>query len=234
MSVGVNKKQEGSGRKKESNYGIQWKMYAILVLFLAVALVIVWFVQVNMLSYFYEVNKFNELEKISLTIGNDLKDTDSLQNAVESYANDYYELLSITNKTEELEEDFGYFIDNENLLFVARNVKVENSPVLNVVNTSYLSVQPVSVRKQTNSNYTDKSVVLNGTPLSTGISADVIRIGRSDTTNTGTAMVLYYQNASINAGGNSYNQRTLLKMVTKLPSYSGAIVYSLVKADITL
>lgn len=144
-----------------------------------------------------------------------------------NYPAEYYRLAPVTSKTKQVEEDFGYFIDNENLLFVTRNLKAENSPILNVLNTSYLGVEPVFVNRETTSSYTDKTVSVNGNTLPVGIPADVVRVGRSDTTNSGTAMVLYYQNAPVNVGAKAYNQRALLKMVTKLPSYSGAVVYSL-------
>jgi len=180
--------------------------------------------------YVYDTNVFyDSLGNATITI----KDK-SASASVLNYPAEYYRLAPVTSKTEQVEEDFGYFIDNENLLFVTRNLKAENSPLLNVLNTSYLGIEPVFVNRETTSTYTDKIVTVNGTTLPVGISSDVVRVGRSDTTNSGTAMVLYYQNASVNVGAKAYNQRALLKMVTKLPSYSGAVVYSLTNATVSI
>ncbi len=77
--------------KKRSRYGIKWKMYAILVVFIGVALGLIWFFQVQTLTYFYQANKFNELENISLLISQDIMDSERLEDIVGEHSAEYYE-----------------------------------------------------------------------------------------------------------------------------------------------
>ena len=55
-------------RPKRSRYGIRWKMYAILIAFVGVAIGVIWFFQAQTLNYFYQSNRFGELEKTALLI----------------------------------------------------------------------------------------------------------------------------------------------------------------------
>ena len=78
-------------RIKRSRYGIRWKMYAILVVFIGIAVGIVWFFQIQMLNYFYQANKFSELENISILISQELKNPDGLENITDQTSSEYYE-----------------------------------------------------------------------------------------------------------------------------------------------
>ena len=79
------------GKIKRSRYGIRWKMYAILIAFIGIAMGIIWFFQVQTLTYFYQANKFNELENISLLISQDLDNTEKLENITDKHASEFYE-----------------------------------------------------------------------------------------------------------------------------------------------
>jgi len=76
---------------KRSRYGIKWKMYAILIIFIGVVLGIIWFFQIQMLTYFYQANKFNELENISLLISTELDSPDRLEGVVGAQSSEYTE-----------------------------------------------------------------------------------------------------------------------------------------------
>ena len=84
-------------KKKRSRFGIKWKMYAILIAFIGIALGLIWFFQVQTLTYFYQANKFNELENISLLISGELKNTGSLENIADEHSTEYYEDIWICN-----------------------------------------------------------------------------------------------------------------------------------------
>ncbi len=77
--------------KKRSRYGIKWKMYAILIAFTGIALGLIWFFQVQTLTYFYQVNKFNELENISLLISGELKNDERLEDIAGEHSAEFYE-----------------------------------------------------------------------------------------------------------------------------------------------
>lgn len=47
---------------RKDKIGIKWKMYAIIVLFIAAALIFIWFFQIRMLNYFYQNIRFRDLE----------------------------------------------------------------------------------------------------------------------------------------------------------------------------
>ncbi len=83
--------------KKRSRYGIKWKMYAILIAFIGIALGLIWFFQVQTLTYFYQANKFNELENVSLLISGELKNTGALENIADEHSTEYYEDIWICN-----------------------------------------------------------------------------------------------------------------------------------------
>lgn len=76
---------------KRSRYGIKWKMYAILIVFIVVTIGIVWFFQVQMLSYFYQVNKFNELENTSLLVTQKLPEIEKAEGVADEHASEYAE-----------------------------------------------------------------------------------------------------------------------------------------------
>ncbi len=78
-------------RIKRSRYGIRWKLYVILIVFVGVALGVIWFFQVRTLTYFYQANKFNELENISLLISQELNDIERIEDIANEQSAEFYE-----------------------------------------------------------------------------------------------------------------------------------------------
>ncbi len=79
-----------SFRKNKRQIGIQWKMYAILILFIGVVVGVLWFFQVRMLHYFYQTRKLNELELCAVTVSSELGNHKALLQKTEQCASDYY------------------------------------------------------------------------------------------------------------------------------------------------
>ncbi|MBQ7383398.1 MAG: HAMP domain-containing histidine kinase, partial [Clostridia bacterium] len=79
-----------------SRLGIKWKMFAILAVFIAVVLVVIWFFQVRMLNYFYLTTKFSELENsISKIEGAMDSDGDTLRKTVFECAVENYSSICV-------------------------------------------------------------------------------------------------------------------------------------------
>ena len=70
--------------------GIKWKMYAILVVFIGIIVGVIWFFQVQMLNYFYQLTRFNELELSATAISAELRHPEKLKSMTPEYASDYY------------------------------------------------------------------------------------------------------------------------------------------------
>ena len=95
-------KKTSSERSSVSRHiGITWKMYAILILFVALVVGVIWFFQVQMLNYFYQSTKFQELEfsaaELSLSVGN----KEQLENTADSHASEYYMDIWVYHVVEE-------------------------------------------------------------------------------------------------------------------------------------
>ena len=73
---------------------ISWKLFAFLAGFVAFMMVVIWIFQVLMLDNFYKNTKREELEKISLAIG-EYVDTEYLGDAVYSCAVDYVTCIRV-------------------------------------------------------------------------------------------------------------------------------------------
>jgi len=70
--------------------GIKWKMFAILVCFVSLFLVVQWIFQVQMLNLFYQTAKLTELEDTAVLLSEVLDNENALSSAVEVYAKEYY------------------------------------------------------------------------------------------------------------------------------------------------
>jgi len=75
---------------KRSHIGIQWKMYAILILFIGLIIGVIWFFQVQMMNYFYQVTRFNELELSTTKISAELGHSNRLEAVAADCASEYY------------------------------------------------------------------------------------------------------------------------------------------------
>lgn len=71
--------------------GIKWKMYAILIPFIGIVVGVIWFFQIQLMNYFYQVTKFNELEITAQAISSDLENSPALKETAEKYAAEYNE-----------------------------------------------------------------------------------------------------------------------------------------------
>ena len=60
--------------KKRKRVGIKWKMFIILFLFVFTFAFCIWIFEVQMLHYFYQAAKFNELENVSESLSASLGD----------------------------------------------------------------------------------------------------------------------------------------------------------------
>ena len=75
---------------KQYHVGIKWKMYFILILFIGVVVGVIWFFQIRMLNYFYQVTKFNELELAASEISAEMGRASDAELVAQRYASDYY------------------------------------------------------------------------------------------------------------------------------------------------
>ena len=85
----LNSRKQRSFEIRKDRIGIRWKMYAIIVLFIAAALICIWFFQIGMLNYFYQNIRFGELEKSNAKITESLKDPEFTERIVDRCAEDY-------------------------------------------------------------------------------------------------------------------------------------------------
>ena len=69
---------------------IKWKMFVILMMFVAVIGLTIWVFQIQMLNYFYQNAKFEELNDISNTIISNLDNADVLEENVIEYGEKHY------------------------------------------------------------------------------------------------------------------------------------------------
>lgn len=77
-------------RPKRNHIGIQWKMYAILIVFIGLIIGVIWFFQVQMMNYFYQVTRFNELELSATKISTELGHANRLDSVMSDCATEYY------------------------------------------------------------------------------------------------------------------------------------------------
>ena len=72
-------------REHRQNVGIRWRLFACLALFTAIILLVLWFFQVRLLSFFYEREKFSEIQEIADELEGSLSHKD-LDDRAEAYA----------------------------------------------------------------------------------------------------------------------------------------------------
>lgn len=86
----MNRSEWQSGPAKQYHVGIKWKMYFILILFIGIVVGVIWFFQIRMLNYFYQVTKFNELELTASEIGAEMGNASDAERVAQKYASEYY------------------------------------------------------------------------------------------------------------------------------------------------
>lgn len=85
--MAATKKKAPRSRKR---IGIKWKMFAILFAFVSVFAVSIWFFQIQMLNYFYQTAKFNELDGAAGKLKESLGDETKMIETAEACADEYY------------------------------------------------------------------------------------------------------------------------------------------------
>ena len=85
----MNQERLPAYKARNNRIGIQWKMYAILILFIGVMVGVLWFLQAQLMNYFYQVSKFKELEHTSTALTAELKHSSQLENIADEYASNY-------------------------------------------------------------------------------------------------------------------------------------------------
>lgn len=147
-----------------------------------------------------------------------------------SYAN--YSLVKAVEESPYTVKTSGEnFIDNETLLFATRNFSLSDTEELNVSIPSYFGVESVAVNIATTGSYTSNFITVNGVKIEKQIPSIKTAIGITGSSFTGSPMIVTYQKDVIE--GTEYNNRFMLEVVTRLPSKSGAIVYTLDNVTIT-
>lgn len=104
--------------------GIKWKMFMILFAFVSVFVFAIWLFQIQMLHYFYQTAKFNELDKvakeISLVLGDDNKVITVAETSADEFSNDIWVYRVEDGRFDEnnklvhsdgTREDIGYFLE---------------------------------------------------------------------------------------------------------------------------
>lgn len=129
--------------------------------------------------------------------------------------------------------DFKKFIDNEELLFACRNISLSNGETFKVVSPSYLNVEEINATNLTDST-THLTIKVNDSDYTeVAIPTSRLSVLRSAENNTGSPILADIQRSSITIGDVSYNNAFMVKMITRLPSHIGALVYTLDSVVIT-
>ena len=76
-------------KQQKKSVGIRTKMYAIIVVFIVCVLISIWFLQVGMLSFFYQNTKFTELQDSANTIYEALGMDTEIDDVAQGLSNDY-------------------------------------------------------------------------------------------------------------------------------------------------
>jgi hypothetical protein len=76
--------------KSRKRIGIKWKMFMILFAFVSVFVFAIWLFQIQMLHYFYQTAKFNELDDVAKDISKALGDDSAMINIAEESADEFY------------------------------------------------------------------------------------------------------------------------------------------------
>ena len=84
----MNKKIKHANNRS-SRIGIKWKMFALLIIFTVLAIIIIWICGVQMLSRFYQRMKFNELKFSDTSITAILSDKYKISESVNECAEEY-------------------------------------------------------------------------------------------------------------------------------------------------
>lgn len=116
--------EKNANPKGRIRIGIKWKMFMILFAFVSVFVFAIWLFQIQMLHYFYQTAKFNELDKvakeISLVLGDDNKVITVAETSADEFSNDIWVYRVEDGRFDEnnklvhfdgTREEIGYFLE---------------------------------------------------------------------------------------------------------------------------
>ena len=129
--------------------------------------------------------------------------------------------------------NYKVFIDNETLLFSLRNLNLSNNIYLDVVIPSFVGVEEVVTSKVISGKNTVNMSINGGAHSDVSIDTTTVAYCRSDETFTGSPILATIQTDGLTYNDTTYNNAYLVKLVTRLPSYSGAICYTLNSVTVT-
>lgn len=138
----------------------------------------------------------------------------------------YTKVNGVSNK--KVKGDYKDFIDNETLLFASRNLPTDKTTNLKVASTSYLDIVELQVY-----NLATGSVSLdldaNGSIKSVQAPCATMALIKNDETYTGSPIIVDITTAETKLNDEVIlkNNAYICKMITKLPSYTGAVQYLL-------
>lgn len=136
---------------------------------------------------------------------------------------------TVTEKTNyKASGDFKKYIDNESLLFASRVLNYDKSNVIKVFSPSYLEVEKVDAYSIKNGS-TSMALSINDS-FSENVTTPYTRVAliRSDDTYSGSAILVDLQNGELTINGSTFADKNyIVKMTTRLPAFSGALVYTL-------
>lgn len=88
-------KNKSTRRERSKKIGIKWKMFAILLIFITIVVVVIWTFQVALLNMFYQNTKFSELELTAEKLVAAAEDEELLERTAYECAEEYYSYIVI-------------------------------------------------------------------------------------------------------------------------------------------
>ena len=86
-----------SSSKKANRYdlGISWRLFGVLLMFIAFALLVIWVFQVALLNRFYEQSKMEEFKTTEAALSAAIPNTDDITGVASFYATEYDQCISV-------------------------------------------------------------------------------------------------------------------------------------------
>ncbi|MBQ8345365.1 MAG: HAMP domain-containing histidine kinase [Clostridia bacterium] len=81
--------EQNMKRSERLRIGIKWKMFAILIIFISILVVVMWVFQIRLMSYFYQQIRFNEMKTTSLSVASSLSHIEQIDSVMENCAQTY-------------------------------------------------------------------------------------------------------------------------------------------------